>query len=85
MEEQALRNFIAVLFQYIKDDHIYAMELGNEIAALRDALQELSGGKFLPILEKQRVRMQATTAAVVAADVASYDEIIRKVKRGELF
>ena len=85
MEEQALRNFIAFLFEYIKNDHIYAVALGNEIAALRDALQELSGGKFLPLLEKHRARMQETTAGVRTEDVASYDEVIQKVKNGELF
>ena len=66
----------------MKVDHEYSVMLGNELAALRDALQELSDGKFLPILEKHRARMRETTAGLRAADSASYDELIQRVKTG---
>jgi hypothetical protein len=48
-------------------------------------LQELSDGKFLPILEKHRAEMASTTASLAADDVSSYDEVIRRAKAGELF
>jgi hypothetical protein len=85
ISEQLLRDVVATMLQYAKHDREYAVALGNEIAALRDALQELSGGKFLPILEKHRARMQETTASLRDADSASYDELIQRVKTGQLF
>ncbi len=85
INEQLLREVIALLVQYQKTEHEYATMLGNEIAALRDALQELSDGKFLPILEKHRRRMQERVSQVAASDSQSYDELIRRVKAGELF
>lgn len=85
IDEQVLRDVIAMMLEKAKHDQAYSAALGNEIAALRDALQELSGGKFLPILEKYRARMQETNAGPSAAGSAGYDEIIRQVKAGELF
>lgn len=85
IDEQVLRDVIAMMLEQAKHDQKYCESLGNEIAALRDALDELSGGKFLPILEKHRARMQEITAGNIAAGSAGYDELIRKVKVGELF
>jgi hypothetical protein len=85
MDENGLRDVIATLVVYLKDDHDYAVTLGNELAALRDALQELSDGKFLPLLEKHRARMRGATAGLTSEIAASYDELIRRVKAGESF
>jgi DNA-binding FrmR family transcriptional regulator len=80
MDEQTLRNVITALLEYAKDDHDYCVSIGNEIAALRDALDELSSGKFLPILEKHRQRMLGLTAPIKARDASDYDELIRRLR-----
>jgi hypothetical protein len=85
INEQALRDVMAMMLELTKQEKVYSETLGNEVAALRDALQELSGGKFLPILEKHRARMRETTAEQIVDGSAEYDEIIRKVKAGALF
>ncbi len=41
MNEETLREVLVKLIAYAKDDHQYAVMLGNELAALRDALDEL--------------------------------------------
>ena len=85
MNENGLRSVIATLFGLLKQEQAYSAALGNEIAALRNALDELSDGKFLPLLQKQRARMTDATAAIAAADSARSDEQIRQVLSGELF
>jgi hypothetical protein len=85
INEQALREAMAMVLELAKQEKVYSETLGNEIAALRDALQELSGGKFLPILEKHRARMRETTAGQIAGGSAGYDQLIRQVKAGGLF
>jgi hypothetical protein len=85
IDEHGLRDAMAMMLELTKQEKVYSETLGNEVAALRDALQELSGGKFLPILERHRARMRETTAGQILGGSAEYDEIIRQVKAGELF
>ena len=85
INEQGLRDVIAMMLEQAKHDQMYAETLGNEVAAVRDALQESSDGKFLPILEKHRAHMREITAGQIAVGSAGYDELIRKVKAGALF
>lgn len=85
INEQGLRDVVVMLFEKAKHDQVYFENLGNEIAALRDALEELSGGKFLPILKKHRTRMQEVNAGARDVGFAGYDRIIQQVKAGELF
>lgn len=81
MDDPELRKIIAELVLYAKEDHDYCVTLGNELAALRDALQELSGGKFLAILERHRKRMQETTTSLKLRDASQYDELIRRLSK----
>jgi len=85
MDEQRLRLVIVQLLRYMKADHEDAAMLANELAALRSALDELSKGKFQPILDKHRDAMKLKTEELRASIVADYDDLIRKIQNGELF
>lgn len=82
MDEKSLREVLVKLIAYAKDDHKYAYMLGNELAALRDALDELSGGKFKPIWEKHSAKMKAKTKQVEEEIDADYDELMRTAMSG---
>jgi hypothetical protein len=83
--EQLLRAVIVNIFERLKVAEKDSLALSNELAALRNALQELSGGKFQPLLEKHRKLLEEKEAAAGVIDLSDYDEIIRRVKAGELF
>jgi hypothetical protein len=85
VNEQGLRGVVAKLFECLKEVETDSLMLSNEIAALRNALQELSGGKFQPLLEKHRKLLREKEAAAGVTDLSKYDEIIRRVKAGDLF
>jgi hypothetical protein len=83
--EQLLRAVIVNIFERLKVAEKESLALSNELAALRNALQELSGGKFQPLLEKHRKLLEEKETATGVIDLSDYDEIIRRVKAGELF
>jgi hypothetical protein len=74
-----------MVFSFLKQDRKDIQLLSDEVAALRNALEELSGGKFQPILEKHRKRIQGKGSAVASADESAFDAIILRAKTGELF
>jgi hypothetical protein len=84
-DEQLLRAVIVNIFERLKVAEKDSLALSNELAALRNAVQELSGGKFQPLLEKHRKLLEEKEAAAGVIDLSDYDEIIRRVKAGELF
>jgi hypothetical protein len=84
-DEQLLRAVIVNIFERLKVAEKDSLVLSNELAALRNAVQELSGGKFQPLLEKHRKLLEEKEAAAGVIDLSDYDEIIRRVKAGELF
>jgi hypothetical protein len=84
-DEQLLRAVIVNIFERLKVAEKDSLALSNELAALRNALQELSGGKFQSLLEKHRKLLEEKEAAAGVIDLSDYDEIIRRVKAGELF
>jgi hypothetical protein len=83
MSEESLRKAMVVLAEYLKEDHKYSVMLGNELAALRDALQDLSDGKFKPIFEKHLAKMKTKTKQAEEDVIADYDELIRQIKSGQ--
>jgi hypothetical protein len=83
--EQLLRAVIVNIFERLKVAEKDSLALSNELAALRNALQELSGGKFQSLLEKHRKLLEEKEAAAGVIDLSDYDEIVRRVKAGELF
>lgn len=82
MNEESLREVLVKLIACAKNDHQYAVMLGNELAALRDALDELSGGKFKPIWDKHSAKMRAKTKQLEDEIGADYDELIRQISSG---
>lgn len=85
INDEILRSVVANIFQYLKADRQEYEMLSNQVAAMRNALDELSKGEFKPIMEKQVRLLEQKIAAVGVSSASDYDEIIRKVKAGELF
>jgi hypothetical protein len=85
LSEEALRAAIVHLFEYLKADRADYLILSNELEALRNALQELSGGKFQPLVDKHRRLMEESMPTAGASDLSDYDALIDKVKAGKLF
>jgi hypothetical protein len=85
LTEEALRAVIAHVFEYLKADRADYLILSNELEALRNALQELSGGKFQPLLDKHRRLIDEGMATAGASDLSDYNGLIHKVKAGKLF
>lgn len=83
MDEKSLREVLVKLVAYAKEDHKYAVMLGNELASLRDALDELSGGKFKPIWDKHRANLKAKTKQLEQEIDGDYDELIRQIIGGQ--
>ncbi len=85
INDEILRSVVANIFQYLKADRQEYEMLSNQVAAMRNALDELSKGEFKPIMEKQVRLLEQKIAAAGVSSASDYDEIIRKVKAGELF
>jgi hypothetical protein len=85
LNEDALRAVVATVFEYLKADRKDYVMLSNEMAALRNALEELSEGKFQPLLEKHRKIIEERARAAGVGDSSDYDGIIHRVKIGQLF
>jgi hypothetical protein len=79
LNDNAWRELMAWVLGTLKEDRKEYVMLSNEVAALRNALQELSGGKFQPLLEKHRRRIEEKAAVAGATDLSDYDEKIRQV------
>lgn len=79
LNDGAWRELMAWVLGTLKEDRKEYVMLSNEVAALRNALQELSGGRFQPLLEKHRKRIEGTELVSGATDLSDYDEKIRQV------
>jgi hypothetical protein len=83
--DEVLRSVVANIFQHLKADREEYEMLSNHVAAMRNALNELSDGKFEPLMEKHVRLLEQRIATARASSAGDYDEIIRRVKAGELF
>ena len=83
--DEILRAVVANIFQSLKADRQEYVMLSNQVAAMRSALDELSGGKFKPIMEKHVQLLEQQLASAGLGGSTDYDEMIRRVKAGELF
>jgi hypothetical protein len=79
INQGALYRALLKMLGVLRADRIESLQLWNEVAALRNTLQELSGDRFLPIVERHRKKLQEATAAEHAAEVSSLDEIVHLV------
>ena len=83
--DEILRSVVASIFQSLKADREDYEMLSNQVAAMRNALDELSKGEFKPLMEKHVRFLEQQIKAAGASAASDYDETIRKVKAGELF
>jgi hypothetical protein len=74
-----LRDALVQIAIWGKADHDYATLLGSEVAALRDALDELNDGKFLPVERRHRTRHVKLAAAATQGDAQNYTDLIRRL------
>jgi len=74
-----------MVLTFVREDRKDLQLLSDEVAALRNALQELSGERFQPILERHRKLIQENSAAANASYVSDIDESISLAKAGALF
>jgi hypothetical protein len=85
LNENALRREFAWVLETLREDRKEYVMLSNEVAALRNALQELSGGKFQPLLEKHRKRIEENISAAGVGDLSDWDVRLRQAIAGQLF
>jgi hypothetical protein len=85
INEEILRSVVVNIFQHLKADREEYIMISNQLAALRNALDELSKGEFKPIMEKHVKLLEQELAAAGLGGATDYDEMIRRVKAGELF
>jgi len=76
VNQDVLLRALVKLVAALKADRIACVQLSNDVAALRNALQEMSGDRFLSLVERHRNELEAKTRHIMASDVASLDELI---------
>lgn len=86
VNENKLRHVVATAFKHLKSQKEDLLTVHAEIAAMRNAsLNELSGGKFLPIFEKHRNGLVYRTGAAQDDLIAQFEDTIQRLDRGEIF
>jgi hypothetical protein len=79
INQDALFRTLIQMIAALKEERIQSLALWNEVAALRNTLQELSGDRFLPIVENCRKELQKKTAHEDAAVLANLDALIHSL------
>lgn len=74
-QDQLLRALLTIT-AFLKEERIENLTLQTEVAALRNTLQQLSGDKFLPIVERERAALKQKSAALEASIVNDVDKVI---------
>jgi hypothetical protein len=76
INQDALFHALMEIAALLREERAEAQRLSIEIAALRNTLQEVSGDRFLPIVEKQRTELLEITAASRASMLRKMDTLI---------
>jgi hypothetical protein len=76
INQTVLLHALMKLLVLVKVDRSEILRLSTEVAALRNTLQELSGDRFLPVVERHRKKLQNTTASIEAAELQEIDALI---------
>jgi hypothetical protein len=85
VNETALRETVGTTFDHLRNQKDDILTLMAEISALRDALDELSEGRFAPIFEKHWGRMVAQTDAAKTDLAQKFEQTVHRVRAGEVF
>jgi hypothetical protein len=76
--EKRLRDALVALAQISKSQYVFAAELANEVAALRETVHGLDP-TFGDVFEKRRKQAAQAMSASVEATIAQFDSLIRKL------
>jgi len=83
INENALRDALLALAQDGKSHYLMFSEMLTEVAALRDSVRGLDP-TFQDVLDQRRRERSAENVAIVNAVIRGYDEIIQRLKAGEV-
>jgi hypothetical protein len=84
VNETLLRGMLVMVFEHLKMQREDLFSLANEVAALREALDEASRERFLALLQRHREAATSRAAASEADSLRGYDEILRRLRAGEV-
>jgi hypothetical protein len=84
VNESNLRTLLIGILEHLKRQKDDAHLLMGLVAALRDSLDEISGGKFLPIFEKHYQQLDQNTKDVSDSLIARLDQTIQDLKDGKI-
>ena len=82
INENALKQTLADIFEHVKILHVMISSLSVEVAAIRETLSA-TDPNFHEMFEGKQNVLQASTNSVAIEQLHSINEIIRKLKSGE--
>lgn len=85
IDEEKLRETVVTIFGHLKAHQENFLMLYRELGALKEALNELSDGRFQGILEKYRERLEGQSASVEDSLVSKFEDTIGKLRSGKVF
>jgi hypothetical protein len=74
-QDVLLHAFLKILV-ILKEERAESFRLSTEVAALRNTLQELSGDRFLPVVERHLHRIRETTASIEGSMLRDIDALV---------
>ena len=84
MDDNDLRELLISAFVLIRIRYLeYAVVL-NEVSALRETVLEIGGQQAVDHFEKHKKELANRTAEVEAMNIALLNEIIRRLKEGQV-
>lgn len=83
INEASLKDALLALARQSKTQYVMLSSVLNEVAALRETVRGLDP-TFADVLEKKRLEAGQAQAAIVTAVIQQYDEILRRLERGEV-
>jgi hypothetical protein len=83
INENALKEHLLALAEEDKKNYLIISTILNELRALRETVRGLDP-TFSEVLESRRKEAAKETAPIVAETIHLYDEIIRRLKAGDV-
>jgi ABC-type uncharacterized transport system ATPase component len=83
INENALRDVLLALAEQQKTHYVMVSSVLNEVDALRETVRALDP-TFADVLEQKRLEAAQKQAATVTIVIHQFDEILRRLKAGEV-
>jgi hypothetical protein len=83
INEEALRDALLALAEQHKTNYLMLSALMNEIAALRETVRGLDP-TFTEVLEDRRAKSQEAGREILREQIMFFDQIISRLKNGEV-